>query len=133
MPEKVFTYGTLRPDLYPHVPARFKVVALVPAVLANPAFLMYHLGGYPALVKDEAAKAPIQGFLVETEDLKRLDGYEGYRADGTGLYDRMKVTVATLVDGTSNPEEAWVYFMRRAPGGDRVLASGDWAEAIRRA
>lgn len=115
---KVFTYGTLRPSLYPYVISRFGLTPIGKGLLED--FIMYDLGAYPAITRGTGI---IVGELVEVKGLGRLDLYEGYRTDGGGLYDRAKVTVNMI---ESDPTEAWVYFMKQASKYGHRILSGDW-------
>jgi gamma-glutamylcyclotransferase (GGCT)/AIG2-like uncharacterized protein YtfP len=123
----VFTYGTLRPSLYPSVPNRFGVTPVGPGIL-EATYSMYNLGRFPALVKT-GDDTTIRGEVVEIEDIKRLDWYEGYNSTNPsdGLYDRTQQKV-TLDDG--RVLEAWVYFMHKAPSGVDLVESGDWGSIV---
>lgn len=129
-PVLVFAYGTLRPDLYPSVPKRFGVTPVGPGTVTGP-FRLLNLGAFPGVIKDEAlARHPdggsqLVGFVVETNNLRMLDGYEGYPY----LYSREQVQVA-MRDGKTLT--AWIYTYQ---GGDRNLEEvpgADWENVIRR-
>jgi gamma-glutamylcyclotransferase (GGCT)/AIG2-like uncharacterized protein YtfP len=118
----VFTYGTLRPSLYPHVERRFNVKLVGPAILTTK-LQMVSLGPFPALVCSPNYH-DIVGELVETETLSLLDGYEGYRNDGRGLYDRTEL--ACFINGVYHT--AWVYYMKSMPPNSNPIESGDWSK-----
>lgn len=118
----VFTYGTLRPSLYPHVEKRFNVKLVGPATI-KVGLRMVSLGPFPALVPSENHNT-IVGEVVEAADLSALDAYEGYRKDGRGLYDRMEVL--TVVNGLDYP--VWVYYMKADPPNSSPIESGDWSK-----
>ena len=126
----LFTYGTLRPSLYPRVINRFKLTPVSRAFL--PGFKMYNLGRFPCIVPDLAkGNRPILGELVEVADLATIDRYEGYTPGGKGFYDRQAIQV-TKVDGEL--VEAVVYYMPVMPKRytrPRVVTSGDWATQVK--
>jgi len=121
--EYVFTYGTLRPSLYPHVEKRFGVKLVGKGILES-TFSMYNLGAFPALTKT-GDDTSIRGEVVETTNLRGLDHYEGYNSSGDGLYDRSQQKV-TLDDG--RVLTAWVYFMHKVPQDVELVESGDWED-----
>lgn len=132
-PELVFTYGTLRPSLYPHVLRRFRAQAKGFGILESN-FAMYNLGAFPALVKGlKGDDGLIRGEVIELPDLRQADGYESYSADGDGLYDRITQRI-TMDDG--RVLTAWVYFMSSLPSSinDAIdyVESGDWADVVRK-
>lgn len=116
----LFTYGTLRPSLYPQNAGRFGLTKLRDAQMTV-GLQMKDLGSFPALVVSPDHHT-IHGELAECSDsmLPRLDAYEGYSKSGDGLYDRTEIEV----DGTT----AFVYFMHAQSEGD-VVESGDWKNA----
>lgn len=118
----VFTYGTLRPSLYPHVENRFNVKLVGPATITV-GLRMVSLGPFPALVPSDKHQT-IVGEVVEAETLSLLDGYEGYRNDGRGLYDRKLLPVIY----NNEQVEAWVYFMKSTPPNSTPIESGDWSK-----
>ena len=128
----VFVYGTLRPSLYPH---RSNGKPSRPATLeAN--FVMWNLGRFPALVPQPQSQCltTIKGEVIEVEDVQVFDAYEGYRANGKGLYDREQFVV--VIEETGEIVSAWTYFMhperfeQRADGTAQRVPSGDWAAAM---
>lgn len=131
---KLFTYGTLRPSLYPHrlLPGMDPVRATLTAQLQ-----MFNLGHFPALIEVEEGGrgmwGEIVGEVITIPDIKMYDAYEGYTPDGKGLYDRAEFAV-TLDSGETC--RAWVYFMHRLQffSGDsrQLVVSGDWADIVRR-
>lgn len=147
MPEKVkekdrvFTYGTLRPTLYPGAIRNFGLAPIGKATLRGP-FQMLNLGRFPGLIKHYSLPTVnIVGEVVEVENILNCDRYEGCVPGREGnLYDRMKVTVR--LDGAkSEMMEVWVYIYNCDPrehnpadeAGARgsVVKSGDWEEVMR--
>lgn len=115
---RLFTFGTLRPDLYPHVKDRWGIGEGERAVL--PGFLLYNLGWFPGIYQVEDLNNPgpgITGTLVDSspELLERLDAYEN-----PGLNRRCRLL-------TLEEEEVWAYVLLRHPTGYPVVESGDWA------
>lgn len=134
-PVKVFTYGTLRPSLYPGAVARFGLTPLGRGVLYGH-YEMLHLGGFPGLIQTPPgthpdAGASIVGEVVEVADLRPLDRYEGYPS----LYDRREVEIV-MDDNTR--ATAWVYLFNNTPEhgpvdpnrARPVVTTGDWADII---
>lgn len=128
----VFVYGTLRPCEGNHGWALAgKTVAEVPATVAGLA--LYDGPGFPYAISTGNPEDQVHGDLITIRDdlydevLARLDGLEGYRPGGRGLYDRIAVTAVSGTDAV----QAWTYVVppRRLP---TVLArharirSGDW-------
>jgi gamma-glutamylcyclotransferase (GGCT)/AIG2-like uncharacterized protein YtfP len=146
---KVFVYGTLRTGqgnwkrLLENNPNAEKICDD-----EIRGFIMYHLGGFPAIVPvenfqeyNEILNNPDSHSLVTLEEvseillsneiigevfevdsytLQRLDSLEGYRKNGNGLYNRMEVE-------TEKGHPALVYFMNEEPSWKRsLIESGDW-------
>ena len=111
---KVFVYGSLREGLGNHALLE-NSVKLGEFRLELP-YAMYSLGGYPALVVDEAVNL-ITGEVYEIDQptFERLDWLEGYPR----YYDR------TLIDTPLG--QAWMYFINENTYQIRV-ESGDWKE-----
>ena len=102
------------------------VARFVKDVVAEPASLMgfdmYNLGHFPALVKGTGS---IVGETFTVPSITIFDHYEGYRPDGSGLYDREQVEINTA----SGDKTAWVYFMKQTPRRASLVPTGDWADA----
>lgn len=100
-------------------------------------FIMYHLGGFPAIVPVENVfelaeyyegdhpeiifDGIITGevFSVDADTLKGLDSLEGYRGNGSGLYNRKEIK-------TENGHTALVYFMNQGRKNSQIIETGDW-------
>ena len=122
----LFVYGTLRPCLAGLEQQRL-IAELAVAGPATVPGVLYDIGPYPALV---AGRGTVHGDLLTVCDdrqLALLDAYEETSGDDP-LY-RRELTVATRPDGTTVP--AWTYFYQRPLAGARVVASGDYREAIK--
>jgi gamma-glutamylcyclotransferase (GGCT)/AIG2-like uncharacterized protein YtfP len=122
--DRLFTYGTLRPSLYP---VRMGQMPSTKATLCG--FKMYNLGKFPCLIHTRDLNVSrIVGEVIELDNIKRYDPYEGY----PHLYDREEVNAKT--EGGKEWLKCWVYFMRpssfdRANGAVWV-PSGDWANVL---
>lgn len=128
----VFVYGTLRPGQGNYQWALAgQTVSEVPASVAGLA--LYDGPGFPYAVLSDAPEDRVLGDVITIRDdaydevLARLDGLEGYRPGGGGLYDRVHVTAVT---GTG-AVEAWTYTVppRRLTtvlSQHARIASGDW-------
>jgi gamma-glutamylcyclotransferase (GGCT)/AIG2-like uncharacterized protein YtfP len=124
--EKLFVYGTLRPELAP--PAQQLLLAearrLGPGWLPG---LLYDLGPYPAAVPDPAATSRIVGEVLELPEsvLPLLDAYEecDLNSPKNSLFVRRKHDV-TLADGRVFP--CWVYVYNRNPTAAAVIPDGDY-------
>lgn len=95
---------------------------------------MQALHSYPALVPydglihpDEAPKGEL--YEVKNQDVwRRLDMYEGYTPDGTGLYDKKNVTVEFWTPyGDKEVVQATCYYMTQEYGiMPRYVEDGNW-------
>jgi len=74
---------------------------------------MYSLGYFPCIVPMKLSGRIIVE-VYKLESLKSADALEGYPR----FYDRTKVT--------TKYGEAWVYFMREAPRGAKLIENGEW-------
>ena len=138
-PVYLFTYGTLRPSLYPGVPERFNVTPVGRGQL-NGHFRMFNLGRFPALVESKPNGHPedgaqIVGEVVATNKINlvgRLDRYEGCNGDATardGLYYRALYDVT--LDSGEVLRAVWVYLQKPNPSRQIVeVTTGDWADQI---
>lgn len=131
VPEKVyvFAYGTLRPDLYEHVPARFNVKPVGGATLYGN-YELLNLGAFPGLVKTAPklgerphpdGGAAIVGHVIEAKDLVQMDRYESYPS----LYTREQVEVIMEDGSLMHP---WVYLFNGSSRRGEVITSGNWAD-----
>ncbi len=110
MPQYLFAYGTLNPDLAPAEIA--DIVARFHHIGAGFVFgRLYDLGSYRGARPDESSESRIPGNLYRIPEdpdlLKRLDQYEGYdpENDAESLFVRLRISVF------AGPErfEAWIY------------------------
>ena len=110
MSEKLFVYGTLRPDRAPdeiaHVVRRFKTLGSG-TIRAQ----IHRFQDYPAIKIDQKNGLRVAGEVFQLPSalaLKELDAYEEYypAALDKSLFQRKQVKVR-LEDGTST--ECWVY------------------------
>jgi gamma-glutamylcyclotransferase (GGCT)/AIG2-like uncharacterized protein YtfP len=112
--DRLFVYGTLRPD---HAPSEIAdaVRGLKPIGSGKIHGKLYHLGAYPGVILDDRATETVEGevfALPDAETLARLDEYEEYHPQEPekSLFKRLKTTV-TLQNGSR--ETCWVYVYNR--------------------
>ena len=100
---------------------------------------MLNLGSFPGLVANPDKlsqtvdyETAIRGEVHEYENLRVLDGIEGYdeAQPEQGFYNRVQLPAFTK-DGEVF-EDCWVYIFndanRRSSSGDEVIECGDWFE-----
>lgn len=123
---KLFVYGTLltqlgnwRRYLSPQVGVEDVLKGAV----------LYHLGGFPGMIKAEDENLVVHGELFEItpEQLTCIDRLEGYRESNpsSSFYVRELVTL-------DSGEEAFTYFYNAKEyelKGSHIIESGDWLEA----
>jgi len=121
---KVFVYGTLKSGHGNHKAYLYQSPLVGNASIMG--FDLYDLGCFPAIVKNSTEGRRVFGELYEVTPAvaKQLDGLEGYRPDGSGLYDKTLVT-AELEDGTTF-EDVLVYHMHVPPTRAELLTLGVW-------
>jgi len=110
--ELVAVYGTLKQGQYNH-PVLGRQGAEYLGANTLYGWVMYDLGSFPCVVP---TKLP-ESIVVEVyavADLKATDRLEGY----PGFYDRAQVV--------TQYGNAWIYFMREAPLGAKLITSGVW-------
>jgi len=110
----VFVYGSLQRGECNH--RMMKGARLLRSAKTAPAFDLFDLGSFPAMVA--RGDAPVVGELYEVDDvlLKRLDVFEGHPR----FYERTEIQ---LEDGTT----AEAYLMPRSQvRGTRRIVSGSW-------
>jgi len=61
---------------------------------------------FPFVIPDENAEVKTLAFKVSKNDLKGMDGYEGYYHEPNDLYTRIKVQ---MVEDDGTDGEAWIY------------------------
>lgn len=116
--ERLFVFGTLRPDVASSQAGRFGLKEVRPALL--PGHDLFSLGWFPGIVP---GKGVVKGWLMEvaSDYFPHLDAYEG---TARGLNERV---VVTLEDETT----AWVYRLQQAAlnlAHEELIPSGDWKE-----
>ncbi len=84
--------------------------------------LLIHLGGFPGLLLGGSGRVVAEVYKVDSETLKRLDGYEGYdeRNPADSLYTRETTTTESGLEVLTyqiNPDYA-----QEGP----IITSGDW-------
>ena len=110
---RLFVYGTLRRDEPAH--ALLAGAASLGVAATEPAFTLFDMGEYPAIV--EGGSTAVLGELYDVDDalLVELDRYE----DVPDLYLRVERSVAG--------KAALIYVLRPEHANGRpAIASGDW-------
>lgn len=126
-PRALFVYGTLREGAGGPRPARDPLERAARKVDEGAIDArLFDAGGFPAAVREPGGQ--VRGELYELADPARtlsvLDGYEGCRPDGTGLFRREIVSVALDSGGE---REAWAYLYNRDVTDLPEIPSGDYA------
>jgi gamma-glutamylcyclotransferase (GGCT)/AIG2-like uncharacterized protein YtfP len=124
----LFTYGTLRPDLWPAALRRIlpELRCLGTATVRG---RLYDLGPYPAAILDAAADERIRGEVLElppgTSVLSVIDTYEECcPADAAeSLFLRLRCD-AEFADG--RVLNCWIYVYNRDPGSVPLVPDGDY-------
>lgn len=134
MPDLLFLYGTLLPDLAGRSIAR-RLAALKRIGAATLPGRLFDLGAYPGLVFDVTGDATVAGDLFALPDdpapLAALDAYEGYLPnDPAGSLYLRRQRIATLPDGRTLP--AWVYEYNRDLAGATLIPDGDYRAWVAR-
>jgi gamma-glutamylcyclotransferase (GGCT)/AIG2-like uncharacterized protein YtfP len=135
MPDYLFVYGTLQPELAPP-PLRSRLARLRRIGAGSVPGRLYDLGRYPGAVFDAAVNQSVSGEVFELSDaslLRKLDAYEGFDAadPGGSLYVREQRAVL-LADGRRLT--CWVYAYNRDPSDRPLIPHGDyrrWREETR--
>jgi gamma-glutamylcyclotransferase (GGCT)/AIG2-like uncharacterized protein YtfP len=136
MPEHLFVYGTLTPDLAPAEVKRTlcSLRTLGPATMPG---LLYDLGEFPAAIVQPGAQSWIAGQVLVLPDdpsvLAHLDAYEGFdpeRPDDS-LYLRVRhsaLLTTQAAGGASKPRSlaCWVYVYNREPRNGVHIPHGDY-------
>ena len=128
MPEYLFLYGTLLPELAPPL-LRTSLATLRRLGLGAVPGCLYDLGPYPGAILDPNAVTRVRGQVFELPDdravLPLLDAYEGFDPGNPArsLYVREKRPI-TLADG--GHLDCWVYAYNRPPGDRPLIPDGDY-------
>ncbi len=110
--ELVAVYGTLKQGQYNHpVLSRQGAEYIGTDILYG--WAMYDLGAFPCVVPMKLSGSIVVE-VYKVSDLRATDRLEGY----PGFYDRTQVV--------THYGSAWIYFMREAPYGAKLINSGVW-------
>jgi gamma-glutamylcyclotransferase (GGCT)/AIG2-like uncharacterized protein YtfP len=117
VPHLVFVYGSLLRGEANHV--HLEGARFIGTVRTAPAFTLFDLGEFPALVA--TGHDAVSGELWEVDDahLERLDAFEEH----PDVYARRKIP---LEDG----RDAFAYLPRTAPTARERIVSGDWRRRL---
>lgn len=120
----VAVYGSLRQGLGNH-----RLLAHVPEFKEGKTvqpFIMYSMGGFPAIVDGGDSGVVVEVYEVDDDTLQRLNQLEGYSGEYgyQGFYDR-KVVDVELDSG--DEVQAHIYYFHEAPN-NSVVDTGDWKE-----
>lgn len=110
----VAVYGSLRKGLSNH---RLLEQADFLGYTQTTGFKMYSLGGFPFITHEQANEQDIitiEVYAVTQEEMRRLDGLEGYPS----FYNR------ELIDTPYG--KAWIYFIDGERDGYPSVTDGDW-------
>jgi gamma-glutamylcyclotransferase (GGCT)/AIG2-like uncharacterized protein YtfP len=133
----LFVYGTLMSGARSVLGHEERVRLALESDSLGPASLpharLYDLDHYPGAAPSDDDDDIVHGEAVLLSDpqatLQWVDDYEGVIAsdqagnDDLSEYDRL-VCQVRLAGGETF--DAWVYLLRRAPGAERLIASGRW-------
>ncbi|HYR96136.1 MAG TPA: gamma-glutamylcyclotransferase family protein [Candidatus Binatus sp.] len=128
MTQHLFAYGTLLPgEAPPGIASR--LAGLRPVARGTVPGRLYDLGRHPGAVLDASASGVVHGTVLrlpeDTALLAVLDAYEGFDSarPEQSLFVRVRAVVTVADDRML---DCWVYVYNRDPGGQRLLASGDY-------
>ena len=111
---RVFVYGSLLAGEPNH--GVLAGAELVGPALTAPAFELFDLGAYPALVAGGTRAVAGEVYLVDAAVLRRLDALEGH----PGFYRRTRITL-------EDDRRTEAYLLRPDQVVERrVVTSGDW-------
>jgi gamma-glutamylcyclotransferase (GGCT)/AIG2-like uncharacterized protein YtfP len=135
MPEHLFLYGTLLPELAPE-PLRDSLRQLR---LVGPGSLrgrLVDLGDYPGAILDPKAAGFIRGQVFGMAQLPAtlaaLDAYEGFdHTDPAGSLFLRQAQPVTLDGGGCM--RCWMYVYNRDPAGMPLVPDGDYRAWLKRA
>ncbi|AGO48926.1 gamma-glutamyl cyclotransferase [Cellulophaga phage phi14:2] len=124
----VGVYGTLRTDQSNHALLKGNSTRLG-LVETDPEYTLYHLGGFPGLVKNGETSVVLEVFVVpSTRVQQNLDYLEGYRGEEfndpenphSNMYNK------ELIDTEFGPTYIYIYNARPGRVSQRIIESGDW-------
>ncbi|MEI9902323.1 MAG: gamma-glutamylcyclotransferase family protein [Hyphomicrobium sp.] len=129
----LFVYGTLMSGATGKLGAEQRLRLARESDSLGPASLpqarLYSLGRYPGAAASDSVDDIVHGEVVLLADphgaFRWLDDYEGYvhGAGDANEYDRL-VRQVRLAGGETF--DAWVYQLRSAPAGQRLIEEGRW-------
>ena len=126
MPQHLFVYGTLRPQLA-HGEAQALIAALKIVGSATVQGKLYDFGSYPGVTNEKGLVFGDLLLLSSAEQLRLLDAYE--ECNGSSPLFTRSITTARISAGTSIA--AWIYlFCGRAEPGV-LIANGDYQQYMR--
>jgi gamma-glutamylcyclotransferase (GGCT)/AIG2-like uncharacterized protein YtfP len=134
MPDHLFVYGTLLPELA-SAAGRELLGRCARVGRGSLPGRLYDLGDYPALVPEPAAPGRVVGQVLRLPEregvLGKLDRYEAFDpADPAGsLFLRLPCDI-DLDDGSRLA--CWVYVYNRDPGGATPIPGGDYLNWLHR-
>jgi gamma-glutamylcyclotransferase (GGCT)/AIG2-like uncharacterized protein YtfP len=128
MPEYLFSYGTLQPEL---APAEVEPIARIfrPVCRAYIHGVLYDFGAYPGAVPGGGEKVWGQVFELSPDPLilRRLDEYEGFDPLNIDASQFTRQKCGAIVDN-GQVYEAWVYFYNLDVGAAVVITSGEFVK-----
>ena len=113
---KVFVYGTLKRGQINHY--LLSTGAYLGSYNTRPSYKMFHLGGYPGVIKGGRTSIEGEVYQVDALTMHKLDRLEGYPV----AYSR------TLIPSPWGV--VWIYLYRGSVAGRSIIATGVWYDKI---
>ena len=108
----VCVYGSLKRNFSNH--KLLEGSEMVGEMVTEPVYAMYHLGGFPGIVRNGDGHIHCEVYSVDEHTFEGLDMLEGYPR----LYNRELIETKW---GT-----AWIYFLADEPWTDVIINDGIW-------
>jgi gamma-glutamylcyclotransferase (GGCT)/AIG2-like uncharacterized protein YtfP len=113
---KVFVYGTLRKHQINHY--LLNQAIYLGLYTTRPLYKMFHLGGYPGVVKGGGTSITGEVYQVDALTMHNLDRLEGYPSS----YSRALIPSPWGL--------VWIYLYRGSVVGRTVIPNGIWRDKI---
>jgi gamma-glutamylaminecyclotransferase len=113
---QVFVYGTLRKSQVNH--HLLDDATYLGLFNTQPLYKMFHLGGYPGVVKGGGSSIEGEVYRVDALIMSHLDKLEGY----PNAYTRELIPTSW--------GQAWIYLYRGSQKDRKVIPSGIWRDDI---
>jgi gamma-glutamylcyclotransferase (GGCT)/AIG2-like uncharacterized protein YtfP len=113
---QVFVYGTLRKSQVNHY--LLEGATYHGVFNTQPCYKMFHLGGYPGVVKGGSCSIEGEVYTVDAKIMSYLDRLEGYPY----AYTRELITTPW--------GKAWIYLYRGRLEGRAAISTGVWCDDV---